>query len=288
MTVHKLQKSGRSFYVYMPTDWVLSNNLIRGSEVNINRFNNSIIINPSSINRSKRVITVSLKDNNINSLINIITRLFVAGFDEFTVKFNNQLSSDSLTELRSAINHLGLNMIDISSNSISLNVNLSINDLHKFISDLLYKSLNVVRMISNDTNNDMINHQITSFYYYRFMVLRSLYRFQLGIEQISIKPYEVNFLRTLAVNLTRLLVHLVKVNDESFINDVKHFLEKLNVVFDKPNLDKLNELLVLSDKLKIDENKVKSNEDYRKRRVNRCVEDIVRFFISDYLVSVSD
>ncbi len=285
MTTHKVQLSGRSYYAYLPTEWIKNNRLNKGSELRFNFAGNKLIIEPSLID--KKIVSVKLKVNeyDVKSLRQMITGLFIAGFDEFTLELSKPLSHELFKNLKELTSNIGLNMIDINNNLIKLNTNLSVNNIHRFVRDVIYKALTTVRMILNNGNEELINHQEVSLYYSRFIILRSLNRHLLSIDKLDIKPFEVSLLRTLAINLNRIIIHLRKVSDKSFIEDVKHLFEKLLVNYDKPDINQLNKLFNTINKLKIEF--VNNNEDYRKRRVARCFEDIIVELINHYLITLS-
>ncbi len=285
MTTHKVQLSGRSYYAYLPTEWIKNNRLNKGSELRFNFVGNKLIIEPSLTN--KKVVSINLKVNeyDVKILRQMITGLFIAGFDEFTLELNKPLNNELFRNLKELTSNIGLNMIDINNNSIKLNTNLSVNNIHKFVHDVIYKALNTVRMILNNENKELINHQEISLYYSRFIILRSLNRHLLSLNKLDIKPFEINLLRILAINLNRMIIHLRKINDKSFIKNIKHLFEKILVNYDKPNITQLNKLFTLINELKIDF--VNNNEDYHKRRVTRCFEDIIIELINHYLITLS-
>jgi hypothetical protein len=282
----KLQRSGKLYFVSLPTKWIRDNKLKKGDELDLLISNKNIIIQPvEESGKEVKRISVKLNTTNRRILRRVIISLFTVGFDEFEIKLNKKLKPASFKELKEIVARLGLNMIDVTDDKIKLNVNLSITDIKKFTRDLLYKTLNYTRMILNK-REDLVKEQVPSFYNQRFTILRTLNRHEQSLTSLDIKPHDAYFYRILGINLGRLIIHLSYIKDVNFVEEVKKLFEKILILYDKPELDLLLDINRKSDKLNVKEpEKVDSNQDYRKRKSNRCIRDIVNTMLDHYFLN---
>lgn len=286
MTVQKIQQSGRSFYLYMPTQWISDNKLIKGSEVNVNSSIKSLTISPQCLDIRTKSISLPMNSDNPEIIAEMVTHLFVAGYDEFELKFNNKLKKDSYDKLKKLMRTLGLNMIDLSDKSIKFYINISIDDIIKFGRDLVYKALNFTRMLLINEGNELLDEFITSFRYAILILLRSVNKYQLGQLQLNIKSYEIRFYNTLAIELKSILIHLRVLKNKNYISLVKKIFERLLILFDNPKLDGLIELKQMIFDLPSDE--IIDEESYRKAKIKR---DLIRLnypMTINYLISLDE
>lgn len=276
MTVHKLQKSGRSFFIYLPNQWIEENTLLQGNDLNVNLNKDSIIVTPLKSSQKIRKTSLNINIDNPDILAKTVTNLFVAGYDEFELNLNKELTKSSLEKLKELVNKLGLNMVDISSRQVKFYVNLSIDDLKRFTRDYIYKALNLMRMINE--GGKLVDELITSFFYYRFITQRSI------IKQNKLTPTEIQLYNTIAINLGRFLIHLKKLNDHEFLNKIKNIFEKILSVYDKPDFMKLVELR--KDSEDIFEEEPENNEEYHKTRISRFIKDIIDGITINYFADL--
>lgn len=285
MAVQKVQKSGKSYYLYLPQKWIDDNLLTKGSEVNVDPFLNNIVVSVSSTNKnSVRKISLMINTLEPEIITDMISHLFVAGYDEFELKFQSELNEETVKLIKNTIKDLGLNMMDLTQRSVKLYMSMSVNDIRKFARDSIYKALNFIRMLTGKEKKALLEEVVTSLYSFMFITLRSLTRYQQGLCQLNIKPYETRFYNTLASDLPHLLIHLMDIKDDKYIAEVKKVFEKLLVIFDKPDLTSIIELKRII--LKLYPDKTTDEESYHKTRVGRFLREIVHTFTIGFLVGL--
>jgi hypothetical protein len=265
----------------MPNQWIADNGLGKGSEVTVSSDNSCLIVNRNEIPKGKRA-TIAIGIATPKVLTTFITGLFTAGFDEFELKFEKKLTKDAYNKLKELIFNFGLNMIELTDDSVKLNVNISITDIKTFTRDYLYKLLNYTRMVLTKTDDEIVEEQLRSIYYNRYIMLRSIYRFQKGLSSSDLKNYESNFYYDLAMNLNRLAINIRRVNDSAYLEKVKNILEKFLLVYKSPEINSLKNLLSLVEEIEVED----WSKNYGKRRVYRCLKDMIRCAVEVYFAKI--
>jgi phosphate uptake regulator len=112
----RLQQIGSSILVSLPTMWIKSNNLRKGSivPVHINR-DNSISIFPSQDDTADKIkeLTIPYSSISMDMLVNQVYGGYLLGYDMITIKANLQISFEDADRIKKAMRKLvGLEIVD--------------------------------------------------------------------------------------------------------------------------------------------------------------------------------
>lgn len=128
----RLQKIGSSILISLPSQWVKSNNLKKGSivPVDINR-DNSISIFPSedAADETKEV-TIPYSAAAMDTLVNQVYGAYLLGYDMIRIKASSQISFEDADRVKKAMRKLvGLEIVDEDGFHISAQFLLDANTL---------------------------------------------------------------------------------------------------------------------------------------------------------------
>jgi phosphate uptake regulator len=128
----RLQKIGSSILISLPSQWIKSNNLKKGSivPIDVNR-DNSISIFPSvdALDETKEV-TIQYSPASMDSLVNQVYGAYLLGYDIIHIKGVSQISFDDADRIKKAMRKLvGLEIVDEDGSNISAQFLLDANTL---------------------------------------------------------------------------------------------------------------------------------------------------------------
>jgi phosphate uptake regulator len=130
--VRRLQKIGSSILISLPSQWVKSNNLKKGSTVpiDVNR-DNSISIFPSDDATDKqKEVAIPYSSASMDSLVNQVYGAYLLGYDVIRIKSGSQISFDDADRVKRAMRKLvGLEIVDEDGSNISAQFLLDANTL---------------------------------------------------------------------------------------------------------------------------------------------------------------
>jgi phosphate uptake regulator len=128
----RLQKIGSSTLVSLPSEWIKSNNLKKGSivSIEINR-DNSISLFPSADAVEKiKEVGIRYSPISMDSLVNQVYGAYLLGYDIIRIKASSQISFDDADRIKKAIRKLvGLEIVDEDGLNISAQFLLDANNL---------------------------------------------------------------------------------------------------------------------------------------------------------------
>jgi phosphate uptake regulator len=128
----RLQKIGSSILISLPSQWIKSNNLKKGSivPVDINR-DNSISIFPSEdTTEEAKEVTIPYSSASMDTLVNQVYGAYLLGYDMIRIKASSQISFEDADRIKKAMRKLvGLEIVDEDGFHISAQFLLDANTL---------------------------------------------------------------------------------------------------------------------------------------------------------------
>jgi phosphate uptake regulator len=129
----RLQKIGSSILISLPSQWIKSNSLRKGSivPVDINR-DNSLSIFPSEEDAAEQVkeVTIPYSPASMDTLVNQVYGAYLLGYDLIRIKGSNQISFDDADRIKKAMRKLvGLEIVDEDGLNIMMQFLLDANTL---------------------------------------------------------------------------------------------------------------------------------------------------------------
>lgn len=129
----RLQQIGSSILISLPSEWVKSNKLTKGSTIpiEVNR-DNTISIFPSQedANEKTKEVTISYSPASMDTLVNQVYGAYLLGYDIIRIKGSHQISFEDADRIKKAMRKLvGLEIIDEDGLNITAQFLLDANTL---------------------------------------------------------------------------------------------------------------------------------------------------------------
>src|SRR5919198_1120979 len=128
----RLQKIGSSILISLPSQWVKSNKLKKGSivPVDINRDNSISIFASENMAEDAKEVTVPYSPASMDTLVNQVYGAYLLGYDMIRIKANSQISFEDADRVKKAMRKLfGLEIVDEDGFHISAQFLLDANTL---------------------------------------------------------------------------------------------------------------------------------------------------------------
>ncbi|HKZ62210.1 MAG TPA: phosphate uptake regulator PhoU [Nitrososphaera sp.] len=128
----RLQKIGSSILITLPSQWVKSNNLKKGSivPVDINRDNSVSIFPSDDMAEEAKEVTIPYSVVAMDTLVNQVYGAYLLGYDMIRIKANSQISFEDADRVKKAMRKLvGLEIVDEDGFHISAQFLLDANTL---------------------------------------------------------------------------------------------------------------------------------------------------------------
>ena len=149
MNKRKLIKFGKNSYVIsLPKEWIEENKLGKGSEINLNKFDENLIISTeSNIRSDSKEIIINCHDKDLNLIKRLILSSYISNFSTIIIK---EFSPTELNNIKKIITNLfAVEIFEESQNKIIIKDILNITDIS--LIEIIRRTDNIIRTMFNDS-----------------------------------------------------------------------------------------------------------------------------------------
>jgi phosphate uptake regulator len=238
----RLQKIGSSILISLPSQWIKSNNLKKGSivPVDVNRDNTISIFPSESEAEHTKEATIQYSPASMDTLVNQVYGAYLLGYDMIKVRAANSITYEDAERFKRAMRKLvGLEIVDEDRKTITsqflldpntLDAEKILRRLNSIVAGMFRESMEAVRSKENtvrksiDARDDEVDRQ----YFLLVRLIRSAMMDQrlagkLNLSNIDILDYRI------AANLLEsagdYIVDLASLRDFSQIDFVDRFVQ---------------------------------------------------------------
>ena len=159
--VRRLQRIGSSILVSLPKEWVDTNNLEKGSQVELETGHNSISISANKEHRPTKELIIPYPLPTEENIVADITGGYLLGYDGITIKSEKTIPSEDREKVRDSMRRLvGMEIIEEDASNIQMQFlldasTISPDKILKRISSIALGMFNdvVTSLISDDKSN---------------------------------------------------------------------------------------------------------------------------------------
>lgn len=254
MDTRKIQKSGTTYYLYLPASWCREHDISTESVVHLDRTSKGdLVIQPKKTEHSLSSLKLELSDRNPEVINRIIIAAYINPVKEFTIRLKEAISPDQILEHKKLLG--GMELVDFDESAISCHTSLALSDPDTILHAMIKKIIRITKLMKLDSGHELISkyeeeidksnlliHKsiITSLMYRRESGLRHIELFYIGIisrslEQIAdlliTSGHDHRLVDAVAVymkSLLHLLEHLTQEGAISFIKSLER-IESIEV-----------------------------------------------------------
>jgi len=295
-----VQKSGKSAFVYLPTEWCKEHGLFDGGSIHIERKPTGELVLHASMPKSKSPErTLRLKEIPHILLDKVIASAYLTGLNSFIISGQDLGKKVDMLNIKHVLP--GMELMSIDSNSVEFNCTIKLENLKEVQQSMMKKVINQVRLVSHENRKltEQLEDDVDRNYFLLERAMRTAlidpcYRKELGLTTVKCL-YLVHCTR-MWERISDMLKH-IKIKDESIISKIEEVLTSLYFAVNDSSIKeiektmmKLNDLKKIVNKKAMEakmnaENKIGIFHaiDYTLiTRMMSTVEDIVEVILDDY------
>ena len=119
--VRRLQKIGNSILVSLPKEWVVANNLEKGSQVEIDAAQDTVSISPNKETRPTKQLVISYPLPKEENIVADITGAYLLGYDIIEINSGSFIPGKDREEIRNSMRRLvGMEIIEEGASHINM------------------------------------------------------------------------------------------------------------------------------------------------------------------------
>jgi phosphate uptake regulator len=249
MESRKIQKSGTTFYLYLPASWCREHNITTDSVVYLDKSSKGdLVVEPKKTEANLTSLKIELNDNNPAVINKFIIASYVNPVKEFHISLKDNISPDQILEHKRLLG--GLELVDFDESSISSHTSLALSDPDTLMVTMIRKIISITKLMKKDPKHELISRYeeeidksnllihksiIASLMYRRESKLRHIDLFYLGMISKSLEQVTdilitlsedtrlIDTIERTMMSLLELLENITQAKVISFIKNVEKF-----------------------------------------------------------------
>mgnify|MGYP003972997263 CR=1 FL=1 len=265
MESRKIQRSGTTYYLYLPASWCREHNISTDSVVYLQRSSKGdLVIEPKKTESSLSTLEMELPDNSPEVINKMIIAAYINPVKEFKINLKQNLEPDQILEHKDLLG--GLELVDFEEDSINCQTSLALNDPDSLLKAMIKKILNTIKLLQKDSSHDLIKRYEEEIDKSNLLIQKSIITSLMHRRETKLRHVDLYYIGHLSRSLERisdLLITLEKNN--KLIKTADHMMKELLDMLE--NITQSKVISFIKQVEKQSKVNVKNLETYKEKRL---------------------
>jgi len=234
MNLRNVQKTGKMFYVYLPTQWCKKYKISGSSKVDVDQNSDgSLVIYPVKKKREKIKLHMDLSNYKDELSPGVVNKMVVAAYinpvDSFRIDLNRDINMEELIDQKNLLN---IEFVDFGKRHISCETPISIEEPYMLLKTMLKKVKSMLYIMVNNYHEPLIQKYEDEVDKSKLLIEKAVIHGLLHGSVTHMRPVELYYTSLLAKEMERFVDHAkeVDVQDKVFLRNLEKFLKNLLVI----------------------------------------------------------
>lgn len=238
MDIRNIQKTGRMYYVYLPTSWVKKHGISSSSKVSVEQNSTgSLTIAPELIEKKPKSIELSVNEENIQILQKLIMACYINPANSFKIRLKTEMDVARLLQQKKL---LSIELVEMDKKAIICESNISLDAPELLLKTMVRKAKNLLMLMLKDYDRELIERYEEEIDRSKILIEKSVISGLTYSRITKLKMIELHYISLLAKSLERAIDHLIhiKAEDSEFLNSLIESFEAVREIVE--NIDSLD------------------------------------------------
>jgi phosphate uptake regulator len=237
-----VQKTGKMYYVYLPTQWCKDQGVRQNSKVTLlYRDDGSISIYPEYVKKERTDIDLSVEETDEKIIHKLIIACFINPASKFRIKLEKKINYEQLLNQKKLIS---LELVEVSRDLVTCDSSITTSDIGSLLKTMIRKMINLMALMSRKYNEELIQKYEEEIDRSKLLIDKAAIdalTFSYGTQRF--RNIEVHYISLLAKDLERIADHIItlKKQDTHFLLTMLGIMEYLKTIIEE-TLDSKREL----------------------------------------------
>jgi phosphate uptake regulator len=161
METRKVQKSGSTFYLYLPANWCKSNGIKNDTQLSLETSSDGkLIVSSKQENENEKELSLRISEDNGKIDSRVVNMFIVASYlnpiKSFKIKLGKPLSSLDILDQKRLMSNIEL--VEFGEDRISCESTISVDDPDILLKIMIRKMVNMTRVIQTNEAKELVDH----------------------------------------------------------------------------------------------------------------------------------
>ena len=265
MESRKIQKSGTTFYVYLPALWCREQNITTNSVVFLKQNpRGDLIIEKTKQEDDQLSLSFELKDTNHEVINKFIVASYINPVKKFEIKFNEKLNPKQILEHKKILS--GLELLDFEEDKVYCQTTLSLGDPDILLFTMIRKINSMASFIKKGTTFELIERYEMEIDKCNLLVNKSIISSLMHKKDSKLRHVELFYIGHISKMLEQIADTLINIKKSNpVLDDILKQMKNLEIVLE--NLNEKSVSSYIKSISRLENVKVKDSKTFYQKRV---------------------
>ncbi|MBI2145452.1 hypothetical protein HYU18_03970 [Candidatus Woesearchaeota archaeon] len=159
MEIRKVQRSGSTFYLYLPAAWCKANRIDHDSQLTLDMSSEgNLVLSSNPEVASEKEITLTFSESNGKLDSRLLNMFIVASYlnpvKSFKIKLSKPISSLDILDQKRLMS--GIELVEFGDDSISCESTVSVEDPDVILRTMIRKIINMIRVMGTPESRELV------------------------------------------------------------------------------------------------------------------------------------
>ncbi|MCM2325754.1 MAG: hypothetical protein NDI94_04770 [Candidatus Woesearchaeota archaeon] len=264
MESRKIQKSGTTYYLYLPASWCREHKITTNSVVYLDKSSKGdLVVEPKKTETNLSSLTIDLEDTSPEVINKMIIASYINPVKEFKISLKDGLSPDQILEHKTLLG--GLELVDFDEKTITCQTALALSDPDVLLQGMIKKIMNIISLMKRDNSHDLIARYEQEVDKTNLLIQKSIISSLMYRKESKLRHVELYYIGMISRSLESIADILITMKDPKLVSTTEKMMVILQTCFEYMSQDNVVKLIKSVEKLSNVE--VKNLETYKEKRV---------------------
>jgi phosphate uptake regulator len=265
METRKIQRSGTTYYLYLPASWCREHKITTDSLVYLEKSSKGdLSVQPKKSESSLSSLKFELNDTSKEVINKIIIASFINPVKDFHISLKQDISPDQILEHKKLLG--GLELVDFDEDSINCQSSLSLGDPDIMLKTMITKILSISNLMKKDHKHELIKRYEEEIDKTNLLILKSIITNLMYRKESKLRHVDLFYIGQISRNLEQITDILITLeNQNRLIEVIESMMRSLIKLLD--NMNQASVINFIKNIEKLGDIEVKNLETYKKKRI---------------------
>jgi phosphate uptake regulator len=275
MDIRNIQRTGKMYYVYLPTAWCKKHNVDDKTKVSLKHNNDgTLTINPTVKKENLRKLELTINEDDEAILHKLIVACYLNPTSSFKITLGKDLSFEKLLRQKKQIS---LELVEVDQNTITCDSSVHIDDVSSLLKTMMRKTTNLIIVMTKQYNEELIHRYEEEIDRTRMLIEKSVINSLTFSRTPKLNTIDLYYVSLVSKDLERFVDTLIRIEEK----EKEFLLQLLEIITFLKNLteeggafENLNYLVAIECIKKVEnlkEVKIKDIKTYDKKRIKQIL-----------------
>ncbi|PIY60254.1 hypothetical protein COY95_02715 [Candidatus Woesearchaeota archaeon CG_4_10_14_0_8_um_filter_47_5] len=230
MEIRNVQKTGKMFYLYLPTSWCKKYNISGSSKVSVSQDNQgNLVVFPSFVESGEKSVHLALEEMDLEVTQKVIMACFINPADSFKITFQKKMDLGKLLQQKQLLN---IELIEAHDKVISCESSISIDKPESLLRTMIRKTKNLLYIMHNSYDKDLVGRYEEDIDKNKILIEKAVIASFTSHTISKLKIIDLYYISQISKNLENMVDSLINIPKENItgfdeITKIINFLEEI-------------------------------------------------------------